>query len=869
MGHVHVIATQHLDVAWLWTRVPQGEDIMRQCFERACAMIEADPEHHFVFSRSTAWSFWVVQQRYPDLFRKIQGYVKAGRIELCGGEWVEPDHLIPSGESLVRQAVLGQWYYMETFGELAHVCWDPDIFGHAHTLPQIIRKAGMDGYYFHRCRPRDVDGSPLHQFMWEGPDGSRVYVLSGQWVGKPDKQVIQQAAVEMQQTGLPAAHVVTGLRSDRRITMGVDWVPLPEAASQDPELPSCSWSTATDVLNDMRTYQDQLPVVHGELSYQYTGTYTSNGFNKRMNRKLEALLLSAEKAATWAHSYGFPYQEEQLVQAWRDLSVNQFHDIICGTSYAEVHQEDKHLFAECERRAQWIRDQALAFMADRIYAGLPETSLPGMPVAVFDFATWQRTTPVILPVPNEDVYSVTRADGTRLPSQLVMIEGNSPGVLVQHQGKGIGYDIYYLSPEEGSACTETDIASSIMTGRGERLCLENALVRVEIDPQTGEVDGFLDKRTGEQAVSLGGVGNRYQFLSDGGLLPHGEMHSWEPWNIMYTGEQLAAGPMALVQMVETGPLRGRFRMEWRGQLAPDVPQSVIVQDIELTRDSAALVVKVHGTWYARQTMLKIVWELPFTAELIAVDVPYGTAERVPHTASSGGFADSDTLAEDNRVNPHTVPEPDRYMQKWLDASDGQRGLLFLNNGLYGYDAGPEKIRLSGLRSPLMRPQLDEIIGLGPFSFAYAVMPHMGGWREINAPLQGYAFNNEPVCVPVQPGKNEGVGCGWWDLLDALPAGIPQNFLEVTGHGVIGTVLKRAHDDDGVIVRLYESFGNQSEARLSFIHNVLSAVECDFLERNVGSSLCAVKEQTPPVVTGCQVVVAMEPFEIKTLRISLQ
>jgi alpha-mannosidase len=145
MGHVHVIATQHLDVAWLWTRVPQGEDIMRQCFERAIAMIEAYPEHRFVFSRSTAWSFWVVQQRYPALFEKIRKYVQADQIELCGGEWVEPDHLIPSGESLVRQSALGQWYYQETFGKLARVCWDPDIFGHAHTLPQIIKKI-RDGW---------------------------------------------------------------------------------------------------------------------------------------------------------------------------------------------------------------------------------------------------------------------------------------------------------------------------------------------------------------------------------------------------------------------------------------------------------------------------------------------------------------------------------------------------------------------------------------------------------------------------------------------------------------------------------------------------------------------------------------------------
>ena len=116
---MHVIASQHLDVAWLWTRVPEGEDLMRQCFERAADMIEADPTGRFVFSRSTAWSFWIVQQRYPQLFERVRRHVASGRLELCGGEWVEPDHLIPDGESLVRQMALGQWYFQATFGQTA------------------------------------------------------------------------------------------------------------------------------------------------------------------------------------------------------------------------------------------------------------------------------------------------------------------------------------------------------------------------------------------------------------------------------------------------------------------------------------------------------------------------------------------------------------------------------------------------------------------------------------------------------------------------------------------------------------------------------------------------------------------------------
>ena len=197
------------------------------------------------------------------------------------------------------------------------MCWDPDLFGHPNTLPQIVRKAGMGGYYFHRCRPRDAEGNPLHQFLWEGLDGSTIAGLSGQWIGKPDPARLRQAAAETARTGLPAAHVVCGLNSDRRITMDPAWVALPDEWQADPELPDCRWSTAGDVLADMRAYADRLPVVRGELGFSYTGTYTSNRHNKRWIRRLESGLVQAEQLAAWADLHGFPYPAEQLTQGWR------------------------------------------------------------------------------------------------------------------------------------------------------------------------------------------------------------------------------------------------------------------------------------------------------------------------------------------------------------------------------------------------------------------------------------------------------------------------------------------------------------------------------------------------------------------------
>jgi alpha-mannosidase len=134
---------------------------------------------------------------------------------------------------------------------------------------------------------------------------------------------------------------------------------------------------------------------------------------------------------------------------------------------------------------------------------------------------------------------------------------------------------------------------------------------------------------------------------------------------------------------------------------------------------------------------------------------------------------------------------------------------------------------------------------------------------------GYGFNIEPVVVPVRSGRNEGVGCGWWDVLEQAPVDVPNTFCTISGEGVIGTVLKQAHDGNGIILRLFESLGQQTEARVTLSNAVLSAISCDLLERNAGEGPCSVDGQNPPQLTDAQIVVVLNPFEIKTLRVEVK
>ncbi len=850
---LHVIATQHLDVAWLWTRAPYGEELMRQCFERAVEIIEADPDGAFIFSRSTVWSFEVVERLYPDLFEKIKKYVAEGRIELCGGEWIEPDHLMPSGESLIRQSAYGQWYYLEKFGKKADVCWDPDIFGHPHTMPQIIKKCGMDGFYSHRCRPRDTNNNPLYQFIWEGPDGSKIYYLAGTWTPDVSERSFNVTLENQKHQGLPSVHAVTGQTSDRRITMKKEWLTEITETAEKLEFDECRWSAASDVLEDMKTYADRLPVVTGELGFQFSGTYTSDQYNKRMNRSIEQLLGEAECAAAWAASKGFRYPKQQLTRAWKDHCVNQFHDIICGCSLSDAHTEDRELWADVSRRGTFARDEALAYLCDRIYAGLDDKPGDKELYACFNLLGWERNVHPEIPLKNGEGVKAS-INGETLPVQIIEKNGERKALIKAGTIAGSGYALVSVIRNDGNDQKQESDAEPV---------LENEFLRAEIDPASGELVSLLDKKTGSEYLGDKRRGNRLEFLGDA-------KKRMPAWSIEYTGEEFGPAEITECTRTENGPVRQCVRVKRKIQLSKNMPETIIIQDIILYADSPVLYFRTHGQWYAEQVFLKTAFDLPFEVTGTAAEAPYGVIERDADGTGRKRELDADTQGEDGGASGKETEEPDLYMQKWVDASDGKTGALFLNDSLHGYDVADNTLRLSLLRSP-MEPfdhvGLDSgvINGLGPFELSYGIVLHTGDWREADAARTGYEFRSRGVCRPVRDGfEPDGFWRDWWDTKDNAPAGVPESFVQIKEQGsTLLTAVKQAEDGNGIILRFVEYQGKEDTAEIQTALPIISAEETDMLELPVSS-----EESREITVSDTTAVIAMKPWEIKTVRLIL-
>jgi len=584
-----------------------------------------------------------------------------------------------------------------------------------------------------------------------------------------------------------------------------------------------------------------LPTVKGELGFQFTGTYTSNGAIKRYNRKLEALLLTAEMASSAASLLGHDYAQGQFSEAWRQLCVNQFHDICCGCCYEEAHQEAIELFHEIERRGEWLLERALGFMAAQI-----ATSRGGFDRAclVFSSLSWPVESVALLRSGSEQLTEVVSGEGNVLPSQQVTLQDGSKRLLFQPvHANGVGFSVYHLRAAE-----KRDFDSDLIVGD---TYMENSQIRVEIDPDSGALSRVYDKQMGKELLAKGGKGNRLVYYEDRTPMEGVRDQSWQPWKIGYTGRSWQADKVS-VEVIERGPVRCCIRVTSELGLASDLPKTRITQDVILYANSRIVHFDSSGEWHAREVLLKAEFDLNLACEVVTAESPYGVAVRPGRVQAEIGTAGADSMAEDGLSGTAALIEPDRPMQKWLDVSDGRNGIAFLNNGKYGYDTADDTVRLSLLRSPVMRVWKDEVIGLGHFEFSYALMPHSGDWRNGQVPRRAYEFNRPLIAWET-------------DVHEGIEAPL---LVACQDRNVMVTAVKHTEGGTGLVVRVVETAGQASRATIRFGRKVARVQEADLLERSVQDSECAVLPSGELETDGAQVLVSVTPYEIKTLIVHL-
>jgi alpha-mannosidase len=767
VGRLALTGHAHLDLAWLW---PVSETIRkgRRTFASVLSLMERYED--FVFNQSSAQLYEWIEDVSPEIFERVRRRVEEGRWEPVGGSWVEADCQIPSGESMVRQMLYGQRYFQEKFGHRSRVAWLPDAFGFSPALPQLLRGAGMEGFFTYKLNWSETNEFPYDLYEWEGIDGSTVIAhdfdnpgqdyngnitphdIYGTWRNFEGKRHHPESLFSFgwgDGGGGPSEQMLENF----------------ERMKSFPAMPRLRMAHVDEFFDSLP--KQGLPKWTGELYLElHRGTLTTQARVKKLNREAEHRLLEAEALATLAALHGGEYPREQLEAAWKTLLLNQFHDILPGTSIGEVYEVTHKELAGVVRTAQDLRDRALS---------PPQQAEPALLIA--NVSLNPRPLSVLLDAESRPE-GVAGADGKPLPTQ----ETESGGLLVHAPDlsvPGLGWST--LSAGHGPAPRATrDVGAEVAGGC---TVLDNGLLRVEVG-EDGTLHGVYDSEAGREV--LDGRANQLWAYTD-------KPRNWEAWDVDqgYEREGEEISSVESVEVTESGPLRASVRVvrRWRG--------STIVQTYRLLSGSRRLDVESYVDWRERRVLLRTLFPLAVRSHETTSETMFGAFRRPTH-----------------HNTPWDATRFEVSAHRFCDLSEPGYGVALLNDGKYGHSAKGNVVGISLLRSPLYPdPFADE----GEHRFTYSLFPHPGDWTASGVAREAFALN-----APLFPVMAQG---------DAVPRGF--SLLEAEGLELALGSLKLAEEGDSVILRLYEPHGARGECTLRFARPVERVERVNLLEETEG------------------------------------
>lgn len=359
---VACVGHTHIDVAWLW-RLRQTVEKSQRSFATVIELMRRYPSYRFMSSQVPLYK--AVKKEAPALYEKIKERIKEGRWEADGGMYVEADCNITGGEGLVRQFMYGKRFFKQEFDVDSKVLWLPDVFGYSAALPQIMKKCGVDDFVTSKISWNDTNTMPYDTFSWQGIDGSEVttHFILGQkdtnWKrGNTYNSQISSASVcgtyfRNQQRQVSSQALMTvgyGDGGGGTTTHDVEYVE--RMKNPLPALPSARFTSVKEYIDTAKANiaknEKELPKWIGELYLEYhRGTYTSQANNKKYNRKSEFGMCNVEALSVLANKFGIDgFDKAEHDKKWEDILINQFHDILPGSSINEVYKDSDYMYGK-------------------------------------------------------------------------------------------------------------------------------------------------------------------------------------------------------------------------------------------------------------------------------------------------------------------------------------------------------------------------------------------------------------------------------------------------------------------------------------------------------------------------------------------
>ncbi len=706
----------HIDVAWLWTLLHTRKKTGRT-FLTALRLMEQYPEYHFTQSQPQVYDFF--RHDYPEWYAEVKRRISEGRWEATGGMWLEADSNISGGESLVRQIMFGKRFFRREFGVEDKVLWLPDAFGYTWALPQIMARSGLKYFMTTKISWSEYNRMPHDTFRWQGIDGTQVLThfintphsriatyngsvtpaeIKGTWDSYRDKDVNSRLLTAFgigDGGGGPSADM---LERGRRL-------------ANLPGMPRFRQGSATAYFESLEPLWPKLPVWNDELYLEYhRGVFTSQARNKRYNRRSEIAYHNAEALCSIASLFGAQYPSAPLAAGWEKILLNQFHDILPGSSIGEVYEESHRQYEQVLATAAEAQQGAMAALAARMDTG--EGAL-----IVFNTLGWQRSgllratlPPDVSPLDDQGKALVTQP----LPDGSTLVEVEVPAY---------GWCRLALGTAAGATAT-----ASL---RAEPHLLESPYLRVSFD-NCGRIVSLVDKMAQREVLEEGRPGNQFVLFEDKPLAND----AWDI-NLFYQEKSWPITGEARMRVIERGPLRAGI------EVCHEFLHSRLCQRIYVYAGSPRLDFETSIDWHEHHLLLKVAFPVAVHSRRATYEIQFGAIDRPTHWNTSWDLARFEVPA-----------------QRWADLSEADYGVSLLNDCKYGYDIHDNVMRLTLIKSATSPdPEADQ----GEHQFTYSVLPHKGDWRRET--LRQAADLNVPLLAVVEPGHS-GTLPGRWSLVQS-------------------------------------------------------------------------------------------------------
>lgn len=581
---VTAVGHAHIDTAWLW---PLEQTVKKIGRTFACQLALMKEYKGYVFGASSSYHYEICKQEYPELYLRVKDAVKKGTWEVQGGLFVEADCNVTGGESLIRQFLYGKNFFREEFGIDVKNLWLPDVFGYPGGLPQIIKKCGCDFFLTQKISWSDTNKFPYHSFVWKGIDGTGVlthfppedtynaYMCSARLMAAQDNYA--QASVNNEFLSLYGI-------GDGGAGPSQDFAERALRLADFEGAPKVKFGRACDFFERMAKFEGY-PDWCGELYLElHRGTYTTQARNKRANRFAEQQLLELE--TLFALLPADKYPETLLDMLWKTILINQFHDIIPGSSIHRVYEESAEDYNATFEMMARLRGRFESELSGRNEDAVTLINTLSIPV--------RELVPLDWPGAECDGTAVAAHDGMAL----VEVPPLGTAVLRRAAAKKGGSKKKQSAP----------------------LVLENELIRYEFD-ESGTLKSAYDKELKREF--LAGKGNVFTLYADYPV-------NYEAWEIdaVYRNQKLETAHCMEIAKVCDNALFGRIRLRF------SVGNSTIEQQATLTAGSKALAFETAIEWNETRKMLRVGLEAAVDAAEASYDIQFGYIRRANHTNTS-------------------------------------------------------------------------------------------------------------------------------------------------------------------------------------------------------------------------------------------